>query len=392
MSGAYYFGIRGKEFKKKLKQLFDIGNVEEKFADLIIDDNIERFDSVFTHEIIDVNNNYQVDEIIGDSVITSCLVLYFLKRFPQLKQSKYVCVLARLKIKYISKDVFSSVVKKHLKLDEFISVPYNIKKTCMDSVYEDVFEAFVGASYQIIQDKYGSGIDFVTNFLTKLYDSEDISLEYENLYDPITRLKETYDMYNNIGDETLTKIEYVTNKDENTDIFSVYIIDKGTKYRISDIFHNIDHKKAKEYAANDALKYLKSIGKYKLPPSKYIQLSENKHNMSKSTDITNKIGNENINTLYQSRGKSKQNKDYKSTVLHVYCYEQDVDGVKECIKRGANPNIKDTDGMTCFDIIYSAKYNDVLRDILDLLTKSLRGNKPNMTKESEQKMLTWNDK
>jgi len=67
------------------------------------------------------------------------------------------------------------------------------------SIMEDVLEAFFGATEWILDDRVepGAGYGICYLLLKHILDPMDISLEYNDLYDAITRLKETMDVHRN---------------------------------------------------------------------------------------------------------------------------------------------------------------------------------------------------
>lgn len=125
---------------------------------------------------------------------------YFYDRFPQLNCPAGVAVIARLKIVYASKNSFQDIAEK-LGFWPYIKASQNEKDQKRKSLLEDVFEAFIGATQQILDDEYelGFGFTIVCRILKGIFDEIPISLEYEELYDAKTRLKEYFDANQGIG-------------------------------------------------------------------------------------------------------------------------------------------------------------------------------------------------
>lgn len=175
---------------------------------LTCNDAVEIYKMAFTHESSELpqsdiphpdNGTYEVYEQIGDSVIKVFMTTYFYRRFPKLwKNNNGVKIVARLVIKYGSKEILSSLSKlygfdKHIVLNEEIN-----SQQRMTSILEDVFEAFIGATSIIVDcqmNAVGMGNVVCYKILEKIYDQIDISLAYENLFDGKTRLKELVDLF-----------------------------------------------------------------------------------------------------------------------------------------------------------------------------------------------------
>lgn len=155
------------------------------------------YKNVFTHKVFDSKNNYEFYELIGDVSCNKIIVWYLQKKFPFLSNSDGVKVLARLRINLVSKITFSNWAKK-LNFGPFISYDLDTKIKQENSVYEDIFEAFVGCT-ELVIDEYIRGYSamyFCYKFMETLLDDEEIKLSYKSLYDPITRCKETFDYFN----------------------------------------------------------------------------------------------------------------------------------------------------------------------------------------------------
>ena len=96
---------------------------------------LDIYTQAFTHPSFHVTNNYQVYEQIGDLSINKFFVWYFYERFPILQKPSGVKVVARLRIKYGSKDFLSSLAKS-LHFEQYILKSEDVRLT--DSIYEDV--------------------------------------------------------------------------------------------------------------------------------------------------------------------------------------------------------------------------------------------------------------
>lgn len=184
-------------FREFISGLLRFSNLKKKYINVLInDENIEVYKQVFTHISVDAEKNYEFFEILGDVTLNKSIVWYLKERFPNLQNAQGVKIIARLRINLVSKKNFSSIAAK-LGFAAFIRVDEEHRQTKMQSVMEDVFEAFFGAT-ELLIDKIvcpGSGYGICYRMVKSILDQEPISLKYEDLYDPITRLKETFDFY-----------------------------------------------------------------------------------------------------------------------------------------------------------------------------------------------------
>lgn len=193
------YGIRDENFKDFLLELLQNTSLPYTSCQFLLSQKnvYEMYESVFTHRTFDINNCYEYYELIGD-VLANHIIIYYLKeRFPFLKNIEGVKTLSRLKINLVSK-VFFSKWAKDLDFEKYISYDEETKLKQNTSVLEDVFEAFLGATQTAI-DKHirgFSGYYMCYIFLKTILDKEKISLSYNELFDPITRLKECCDYYN----------------------------------------------------------------------------------------------------------------------------------------------------------------------------------------------------
>lgn len=252
-----YNGIRGESFKNLLIRILKRGKVNDTIIDKILDEEgIRLCEIAFTHPSVDNDSNYEYLEFLGDGVINTAIVWYISKRFPQLKGSKGVKILARLKINLISKKSFSKCAQ-NLNLWDYISCSETIRNTCKKKVMEDVFEALFGSITYLMDTKIfqSSGYAVVYAIVSNLFDEMNISLKYEDLFDARTRIKELFDFYKDIGE-----LKYETRKENAVFFTEAYLIKpEGTKVFLGngnantkgDSIHNASH-----YAINT----LKTMG------------------------------------------------------------------------------------------------------------------------------------
>ena len=159
-------------------------------------DCIGVYQMAFTHSSIHPLQNYEYFEILGDATCNKSIVWYIQERFPFLQNPEGVKVIARLRINLVSKKHFSSLADS-LGFLPFISCEKEIMEQREKSILEDVFEAFFGATELLLDRIFGLGVGYFICYrlIKSILDEKEISLRYEDLFDPITRLKETFDYF-----------------------------------------------------------------------------------------------------------------------------------------------------------------------------------------------------
>lgn len=188
------------DFANLIKTVIDKGNIDEPTKNLLIK-NIAIYEEAFTSPSINKVRNYEMFEHLGDATVNKFLVSYFIKRFPQLDCPSGVKIVARLKINYASKQSFYTIAN-NLGFWPFIVASPQVKATKKKALLEDVLEAFIGATEYIIDSRYqhtGIGYVVVARVLKQIFDRITISLAYEDLYDPKSRIKEYFDKNKHLG-------------------------------------------------------------------------------------------------------------------------------------------------------------------------------------------------
>ena len=268
---SVYVGERGDNFKNILRSIYDKGDIKERYVrELMSDESMEIFDQVFTHKSAYPSRpdyNYEIYEQLGDLSGNKFIVTYMYKRFPQLRCALGVKVVARLRINYGAKQTFFKIAQ-NLNFWPFISASVYVRSREMKDRMEDVLEAFLGAVESILDNRFTVGVGYavIYNILKNIFDNMDISLKYEDLIDPKTRLKELFDSRPDLG-----KIEYRTTKVElinRTECWSTKLglLGNGSASLKAD---------SEQSASRAALRYLQSIGIFKPPPPEYMMFEEN---------------------------------------------------------------------------------------------------------------------
>lgn len=223
-----YKGKRGQDFKKLIFNLLSSCKLKKHYIDVLTDDDsIHIFEDAFTSSTVDSQNNYEIYEQLGDITANKFIVWYMYRRFPQLKCTNGVKVVARLRINYGAKQSFSTIADS-LGFWDYISASEDERSHRKKALLEDTLEAFLGATEFLIDNKIKNNVGYavVYSLLETVFDKIHISLKYEDLYDAKTRLKELFDFY---PKETIGSIEYISTKialeDKNNFNFtSVYLI------------------------------------------------------------------------------------------------------------------------------------------------------------------------
>lgn len=209
-----------------IRKMFSQIHVKPHYIDLLLNHKAE-FERVFTSAKFDPTNNYEIFELVGDGVANSFLSMYFLNKFPQVQCSDGVKVLARLKINYASKRSFANIALG-LGFWPYIRATEEERATERESLLEDVFEAFIGATAKLLDEEFtvGVGYGIAYQLLKSIFDKMTFSLEYEDLYDAKSRLKELFDSMPALG-----QIKYVHNDTANPKKVEVFIVSGGKQVK-----------------------------------------------------------------------------------------------------------------------------------------------------------------
>lgn len=192
-----YLGNRTSGFRNLIKGLLERGRLLPKYIDVLLqENNLIEFGKAFTAKTADNENNYEVYEQLGDLAANKFIVWYMGRRFPFLKCPDGVKVIARLRINYGARASFQNIAKS-LNFWDFISASEEDRNRNMKKLLEDSFEAFLGVTEQLLDDHFGYGVGYaiVYDILANIFDKMDISLEYNDLFDAKTRLKEICDLH-----------------------------------------------------------------------------------------------------------------------------------------------------------------------------------------------------
>ncbi len=225
LQSQQYHPIRGDKFKEFILGLMKICCIPDTKAALYIEE-MAIFERAFTHKSADEKNNYEFYEFMGDQYLSVCIAKYLTNRFPNLKNpdGSGVAIMARLKINLGSKKTFSKCAES-FGFGDYIASSIYERSERMDSLLEDTLEAFAGAldEVQTKKDPNGHKIGYIVSqgpiyrLIGKYFDKLEISIEYDDLYDGKTRLKQLLEYKYQAQYETSEtrdekgKIKFVTN-------------------------------------------------------------------------------------------------------------------------------------------------------------------------------------
>ena len=275
-------GDRGSAFKTVIKNALQRGNIKEKYLDILLtEDSLKVYNTAFTHKSANPKENYEILEHLGDVTANNILAWYFYRKFPQLNCPNGLSILSKLESKYKAKKSYSTFAN-NLGFWDFVSADKKSKATNRNTILEDVFESFIGAS-ELLLDTYfmiGVGNNILYDVMKSLLDEENISLKFEDISTSRTRIKEFIDKLNSLNKlnklgreskyryETLEDIQKKDNKiirkftltlfmtlfyiDENgkTIIIEDKPLGKGTAFKKAD---------AEEEAAKNGLNYILNV-------------------------------------------------------------------------------------------------------------------------------------
>lgn len=273
-----YQAPRDDTFKMFIDNILkDYANISDKNRSEILDkQGLETYSTAFTAPSFNSQNNYQFLETLGDSTLNKAIIWYLSRRFPFINTTEGIDILNKLKIKFVQKKSFASL-SENLGFWPFISTNFdrNIIED-MTNTLEDVFESFFGATEMIIDRKYkiGTGYKICYKIVSRILDKINISINYEDLVDAKTRLKELVDhnKHKGIGIIESVKIDesVKTDNPQNKIYKSIirHIPDKGNPSIIG-TGEAYKYEEAEQIASTKALQTLRTQGFVKNIPEEY---------------------------------------------------------------------------------------------------------------------------
>jgi dsRNA-specific ribonuclease len=283
-----YYAPRDKSFTSFILNLLQPISI---IKDLTLDESdMKVFAKAFTHPDAnpDPTANFEVLETLGDNLANKCVLWYLSSRFPQLNCPYGIDIMTKMKINIIQTSGYSKIAEE-LGFFPFISAQRNLGINEKKKLLEDVFEATIAAIELVLDHKYKRGFGFIVCYrlLSLILDKEEISINYEEIVDARTRLKETFDLFKAIKIRYDTKVVEKDEKDEKDIEFVSYLFESrnvGKDMEGKDIFSKsqkignppifgkgITTQEAEENLAKKAIEYYKSIGIVKRIPNEYLK-------------------------------------------------------------------------------------------------------------------------
>jgi dsRNA-specific ribonuclease len=204
------------DFKNFLTSLLKRGKIRDSVIEtLLTPENLEEFKIAFTHPSAGAPRDYQLYEFLGDVVVNEFVPFYLRWRFPKIVSVKWI---TRLKHTLISKKFLAKLAREQ-GIDShaiYGDAPFSdsegrsligMRKEIelnpdLDSnmhylnMMEDIMEAFFGCLVTITENSgklHGVAIEISRNILRSFFDPIDIPHRYEDVFDPVSRLKELYE-------------------------------------------------------------------------------------------------------------------------------------------------------------------------------------------------------
>jgi len=196
-----YTGIRGDAFKDLIIGLLKRAKLSKKYINILTDDeSMGQWNTAFTAQSANEFNNQEPYENLGDVTANKFIIWYAYRRFPQLFCPLGVKVAARLRINYGARQSFSQIAD-NLGFWFYISASVEERATKKKDLLEDSVEAMCGVVEHILDSRTRQGVGnaIVYDILKSIFDDIPISLQYNDLFDPKTRLKELFDAYPDLG-------------------------------------------------------------------------------------------------------------------------------------------------------------------------------------------------
>lgn len=288
-------GIRGDQFRNFIKSLLQKGNLDDKYINYLTDkEGMDLYGQAFTNPSADERHNYEMFEKLGDATCNKVIVWYIFHKLPKLADRREgVMLLSRISHVLRSKDTFANIGISY-GFEQFISsgvmmVKGGETKKVMtvkrNSVVEDCFEAFIGVTEWILDHRFKKGVGFVIvqDLITSILNEYPFpSIRYEDLFDPITRLKELFDYQKfqfkdgSIGGlGTYKYVDVMPEEDRGGNkaplrTVCIEYTDRNGSVNVISRGQGAIKETAKEIAAEQALRVFKGRGFFKQPPYNHI--------------------------------------------------------------------------------------------------------------------------
>lgn len=436
-----HLGARGERFKRFIASTLTSDNKRMlNPADMMLltnNESMKLYTLAFTSSMVDTVNNYEWLEHMGDRTVNKFVNEYIHTRFPQLNNTNGVVIATVIVNNLISKKSLSKLAEQ-LGFANYLSISRaqmeNGQKRV--SALEDCFEAFVGATELILNTKYetGYGYSFLYHWLKVVFDTfyPNISLKYEDVIDPVTRLKETFDSSEYKNAVCIYKPSSTTEDQEFSGEVSIYLSvcrKKGTTAQDATRGHAIIRQlkygqtrlqpngnyflasakgeieaEVNAKASIDALSFLSSLGIKKEVPYFYTLLAQTGSLVETETPVITEesvkerwenemivdgkmVSGFDINGMYRTK-PSNRLRSYNSTLLGLYCRTRNVSGVKTCLKMNADVFLLDSDGSSVLDLLFVGDVNPELCE--EIMHKLLKVAKSDESRKLKMQLDVYN--
>jgi len=191
---------------KFLKDILGPVAKEETITKIVNSQTLSIWKKAFTHETIDLNDNYEQLETIGDRVLELTFLKYLLTKFPELTPQE----ITELKSKYMSK-VYQGTMSRKLGFGDWIRVGNDVSSL---SILEDVFESFFGALFEIGDRVLGNGAGYVMSLKILALIFSDVQFDLSKSQGhPRSQIKEIFEML-----KLDPEIQDITTTEKGTDV------------------------------------------------------------------------------------------------------------------------------------------------------------------------------
>lgn len=190
------------EFREFIISLLKLGGLTDKrITEFTDEDSMRQFRIAFIHKSYESEDNYELAEFLGDTVVNNCLAFYLKRRFPEISSNTFI---TSLKHKYQSKTELYEIAKNenflaHIlygkEMQDIVRSRNPGQNEKYRSMLEDTFEAFIGTVVIVIDSKTRNGVGnpIACNIISSLTSKIDISLEQKAVYTGKQILKEVFD-------------------------------------------------------------------------------------------------------------------------------------------------------------------------------------------------------
>jgi|694.fasta_scaffold45079_2 dsRNA-specific ribonuclease len=210
-----------KAFKEWLVNLVSTrANIKSIVAEKLFDANgLPRMKKALTHWSMGEALDYEQLETIGDKTVNKCFMWYLYRRFPELRNDergnfKLTEAFRQLVKKgTLSKYCEEIGLNKFIRYKEYVYLDSNGVRRKIEedeSLREDVFEAFCGALEDLVDNRieFTVGYSTVYALMSSFLDTQEISIDLDELVSSVTKLKEIFDVEKKQG--RANKHEYKT--------------------------------------------------------------------------------------------------------------------------------------------------------------------------------------